>query len=105
MTLFTKTDCRLCELLKRKFDLAALKIQVEVLDGSDAGALAHLAWHGLVETARKNLPLLVLDDSSHVADFRQIESQLVTRATGFGIEGQQPFFAPAGGCESGNCAL
>jgi hypothetical protein len=105
MTLFTKTDCRLCDLLKRKFDLAALEIKVEVLDGNDAGALAHLAWHGLVETARKNLPLLVLDDCSSIADFSQIERQLGGRAAGVGLDGRQPGHLSAAGCEAGNCSL
>jgi hypothetical protein len=105
MTLFTKTDCRLCELLKRKFDLGALEIQEEVLDGNNAGALAHLAWHGLVETARKSLPLLVLDDSSSVSDFNQIEGKLVSRAAGFGIECCQPNSSKAAGCDTGSCAL
>ena len=49
MTLFTKLDCRLCEQLKKKFDLAAMQVKVEILDNNDAGALAHLAWHGLVD--------------------------------------------------------
>jgi hypothetical protein len=105
MTLFTKTDCRLCDLLKRKFDLTALQVKVEVLDGNDAGALAHLAWHGLVETARKSLPLLVLDDSSAVAEFGQIEGQLLGRAKAVGIDCLQPGTAAAPSCGPGGCAL
>jgi hypothetical protein len=34
-----------------------MEVQVEVLGNNDAGALAHLAWHGLVEKARKALPI------------------------------------------------
>ncbi len=104
MTLFTKNDCRLCDQLKKSFDLAAMGVAVEVLDGSNAAALAHLAWHGLVETARKTLPLLVLDDSSTVADFRHIEEHLLRRAAQYGVA------ATAAGrgaeaCVSGSCAL
>ena len=70
MTLFTKDDCVLCAQLKKQFDLSAMDVQVEVLGNNDAGALAHLAWHGLVEKARKGLPILVLDDSSALHEFR-----------------------------------
>lgn len=105
MTLFTKNDCRLCELLKRKFDFAALKVKVEVLDGHNAGALAHLAWHGLVETARKNLPVLVLDDSSSVADFGGIERHLAIRAEDYGIRCPHSSSLPESSCGSGACAL
>jgi glutaredoxin 2 len=102
MTLFTKDDCKLCNRLKKQFDLKALEVCVEVLD-NDAGALAHLAWHGLVETARKKLPILVLDDSSPVDEFVEIEKFLGLRAGERGLE-----FNPAKSgdlCESGSCAL
>lgn len=103
MTLFTKGNCVLCDQLKKQFDLAAMEVQVEVLGNNDAGALAHLAWHGLVEKARKALPILVLDDSSALHEFSQIESYLSNRATHCGIKvncrGKQAV------CESGGCAL
>ena len=86
MTLFTKPECKLCDQLKDRFDLNAMEVQVEVLDTGDAGALAHLAWHGLVETARKTLPILVLDDSSITDDFPDIEKLLMSRADQFGIK-------------------
>jgi hypothetical protein len=105
MTLFTTNDCRLCELLKSKFDLSALQVKVEVLDGHNAGALAHLAWHGLVEAARKSLPLLVLDDSSSVADFALIDHQLTLRAENHGSACLQSALPPASSCGSGTCAL
>jgi glutaredoxin 2 len=104
MTLFTKLDCRLCEQLKAKFDLAALQVKVEVLDNNDAGALAHLAWHGLVDTARKSLPVLVLDDCSTVADFATIEQHLRATAARRGLgcrSGAEQFQA----CEGGSCAM
>ena len=68
MTLFTKGDCRKCDYLKGKIDLAALGVQVEELGPENADALAHLAWHELVTVAEKQLPILVLDDSSYLTD-------------------------------------
>ena len=104
MTLFTKPECKLCDQLKNKFDLEAMKVHVEVLDNGDAGALAHLAWHGLVETARKTLPILVLDDSSTVDDFSSIEKQLMNRADQFGIRYEgSTIVMPL--CDTGTCAL
>ncbi|HIJ89257.1 MAG: hypothetical protein OEV89_00175 [Desulfobulbaceae bacterium] len=103
MTLFTKDDCVLCAQLKKQFDLSAMDVQVEVLDNNDAGALAHLAWHGLVERARKTLPILVLDDSSALHEFPHIESRLLERAARCGVAARRP--GKQAGCESGSCAL
>jgi len=66
MTLFTKADCQKCHYIKGKFDLTVLGIQEEILGEDNPAALAHLAWHELVETAQKELPILILDDSSAV---------------------------------------
>ena len=104
MTLFTKIDCRLCEQLKAKFDLTALQVKVEVLDNHDAGALAHLAWHGLVDTARKSLPVLVLDDCSTVADYATIEHHLADAARQRGVY-YQGATDQAPLCEGGSCAM
>jgi glutaredoxin 2 len=68
MTLFTKEGCRKCDYLKKKVDLAAFGIQVEELGPDNPDALAHLAWHELISVAEKQLPILVLDDSSYIAD-------------------------------------
>lgn len=103
MTLFTKEDCSLCNKLKKQFDLRAMEVHIEVLDNNSAAALAHLAWHGLVETARKKLPILVLDDSSAVDEFMEIEKFLVSRAGERGVEFHH---ATSGGiCENGSCSL
>jgi len=103
MTLFTKSDCSLCNQLKARYDLAALKINVEELDKGGAASLAHLAWHSLVEDARKSLPLLVLDDCSTISDFNQIDTWLAARA------GQAPDVicgkGPGAGCATGACSL
>ncbi len=103
MTLFTKDDCVLCDQLKKQFDLSAMDVQVEVLGNNDAAALAHLAWHGLVEKARKALPILVLDDSSSLHEFPHIESHLLDRATRYGIMAKR--LNTQAGCASGSCAL
>lgn len=68
MTLFTKEGCLKCEYLKKKIDLEALGISVEILGPENPDALAHLAWHGLVGVAENHLPILVLDDSTYIAD-------------------------------------
>jgi glutaredoxin 2 len=68
MTLFTKEGCSKCEYIKRKFDLEALGISIEVLGPENPDALAHLAWHGLVGVAESHMPILVLDDSSYIVD-------------------------------------
>lgn len=80
MTLFTKSDCTRCMELKNQFDLSALGIKVEKLDSDNAEALSHLAWHGLVEAARKRLPILVLDDCSSLTDYNEIRNHLAQEA-------------------------
>ncbi|MDP2799477.1 MAG: hypothetical protein Q8O60_06300 [Deltaproteobacteria bacterium] len=80
MTLFTKSDCTRCMELKNQFDMRALGIKVEKLDSDNAEALSHLAWHGLVEAARKHLPILVLDDCSSLIDYNEIRNHLAQEA-------------------------
>ncbi|MGQ9860128.1 MAG: hypothetical protein ACUVS3_15800 [Thermodesulfobacteriota bacterium] len=78
MTLFTKEGCAKCDFLKARVNLDRLGIRVEVLGPDNPDALAHLAWHGLVSVAERHLPILVLDDSSYLADvvpiLRHLES-------------------------------
>lgn len=104
MTLFTKRNCALCDQLKERFDLRAMDVNVEVLDMNSPGALAHLAWHSLVDTARRTLPLLVLDDSSAVSDYANIEELLTIRAGQYGLSFFQEDTSSAG-CELGACAI
>ncbi len=80
MTLFTKPGCEKCHYITDRFDLGALGIQKEVLDPQNAEALAHLAWHELVDLAERELPILVLDDCSHIAGAIKIKSYLKTMA-------------------------
>lgn len=103
MTLFTKEDCRLCLQLKRRFDLGAMEVDVEILNDENSAALAHLAWHSLVETARRQLPLLVLDDSSTIADYDRIEQLLAARAGQYGIRPVDSF--RQSDCSGGSCAM
>ena len=76
MTLFTKVNCQKCHYLKDKFNLTSLGIREEVLAEDNPEALAHLAWHELVETAQKELPILVLDDSSSIVGALPIKKYL-----------------------------
>lgn len=78
MTLFTKVNCEKCDFVKKNFDLASMGIAVEVLGPENPDALAHLAWHGLVDVAEKALPILVLDDSSHISGAIPIKKYLST---------------------------
>ena len=81
MTLFTKNLCSACQRIKKEFDLNTLGVKVEELGAHNPAALAHLAWHELVEDAEKNLPILVLNDSSAISDTGNIESYLAKIAT------------------------
>ncbi len=67
MTLFTKHDCHKCDNIKNAFDLQGMGIKVEVITRDDPDVLAHLAWHELVDLVELGaLPILVLDDGSHI---------------------------------------
>jgi hypothetical protein len=79
MTLFTKADCQKCHYIKDHFNLPSLGIQEEILGADNADALAHLAWHELVEVAQKELPILILDDSSAVVGAIPIKKYLSTQ--------------------------
>jgi glutaredoxin 2 len=79
MTLFTKEDCQKCSYIKSRFDLNEMGIKEEILSRDNADALAHLAWHELVETAQKVLPILVLDDSSAILGAIPIKKYLRNR--------------------------
>ena len=82
MTLFTKSLCSACQEIKKEFDLDALGVEVEEMGPDNPDALANLAWHELVETAEKNLPILVLNDSSAITDtggIRGYLAKIVTR--------------------------
>ena len=81
MTLFTKSLCSACQEIKKEFDLNALGVTVEELGSDNRKALAHLAWHELVETAEKSLPILVTDDSSAIVETGEIKGYLTKIAS------------------------
>lgn len=74
MTLFTKDGCIMCDSIKGEFELQQLGVHIEELSPDNPAALAHLAWHELVETARKELPILVLDDMSCICGANSIRT-------------------------------
>jgi len=76
MTLFTKENCGKCDYVKEHVDLSSLGVKIETLGSDNPDALAHLAWHGLVSVAEKSLPILVLDDMSHIAGAIPIRNYL-----------------------------
>ncbi|MCB2189561.1 MAG: hypothetical protein KQJ78_24350 [Deltaproteobacteria bacterium] len=76
MTLFTKPGCDKCHYITGKFDLASMGVMVESLAEDNPDALAHLAWHELVDVAQRELPILVLDDMSHISGAIKIKSYL-----------------------------
>jgi hypothetical protein len=104
MTLFTKKNCALCDQLKGRFDLEAMDVKEEILEANNPEALAHLAWHSLVDTARRTLPILVLDDSTTVADFASIEHLLAARASKYGMGYRLRLHSKAG-CDSSTCSM
>ncbi len=82
MTLFTKVGCGKCDYIKEQFRLDELGVQVEVLSADNPRALAHLAWHELVERAKKELPILVLDDNTAISGAIPIKRYLTSRLGG-----------------------
>lgn len=67
MTLFTKDDCIKCDNIKAAFDLNKMGIKVAKITEDDPGVLADLAWYELVDLVEQGaLPILVLDDGSHI---------------------------------------
>jgi glutaredoxin len=79
MTLFTKADCQKCHYIKNHFNLASLGIQEEMLGDNNAEALAHLAWHEMVDVAQRELPILILNDSTAVVGAVPIKKYLSTQ--------------------------
>jgi hypothetical protein len=63
MYLFTKPDCTKCDELKNRFNMDSLGVVEQRLTPDNPEALAELAFHGCVELAEKELPILVTEDS------------------------------------------
>jgi hypothetical protein len=82
MLLFTKAGCASCDYIKKNFDLEQLGIEVRLLGERNADALADLAWYGLVEEAKRRLPILVRDDDSSLLGAEAVRDYLIQRAFG-----------------------
>ncbi len=76
MILFTKFECGKCEYVKNHFDLQTMGIQIDELTDSNADALADLAYYELVDTAEKQLPILVTDDEQKITGAIRISQYL-----------------------------
>lgn len=76
MILFTKTACGKCDYVKNHFDLKTMGIQIDELSDSNADALADLAFYELVDTAEKQLPILVTDDEKTITGAIRISQYL-----------------------------
>lgn len=79
MILFTKENCGKCDHVKAAFDLDKLGIQVSVIKPDDPEVLADLAWYELVDLVERGaLPILVLDDGTHIESAVPIKKYLKT---------------------------
>ena len=67
LTLFTKENCKKCDNIKAAFDLDQLGVRVRQITEDDPAVLADLAWYELVDLVERGaMPILVLDDGSHI---------------------------------------
>ena len=67
MTLYTKEDCVKCDNVKKSFDLKKLGVKVRMIQPDDPEILADLAWYELLDLVEQGaLPILVLEDGSHI---------------------------------------
>jgi len=66
MILFTKPNCKKCHDITDNFNLDNLGIQHNVLDENNADALAYLALYELIDVAKNELPILVLDNINYI---------------------------------------
>lgn len=67
--LFTKPNCSNCHWVKNNCDLSS----VTILDCERADGLALLAYYGLVEQARKGLPILVYAEGADCEPFLSVD--------------------------------
>jgi len=79
MILFTKPGCTKCEELTARLDLAALGVREVVLTGDDPAALAGLAFHGAVDLAERELPILAVGDGELISGLIPIRKRLEGR--------------------------
>ncbi len=90
MILFTSNKCTRCREIHDVFVLDSMRIKEVILTEENAEGLAELAWLGLVEDARKSLPILVDDDGQVYTDVIEIVRVLASRARDVLIERVAP---------------
>ncbi len=76
MLLFTQQKCPACKQIKELFPLKRLGIEEVVVDGEDHKILSLLAWHGLIDMAKKSLPILVTKEGMILTGSKKIERYL-----------------------------
>jgi len=80
MKLFTTIKCPKCHKIKSIFNLEALGIKEYMLTDTNVDALTELAWHGLIDQARKSLPILVDDYGNIITDIKRITEMIAKRS-------------------------
>jgi len=76
MILFTSHNCSKCQILNEVFNLHAAGIDEIVISDDNVEALVELAWNGLIDEARKNLPILLDDNGKHITDMSEITQKI-----------------------------
>lgn len=76
MILFTSHNCLKCQLLNEVFNLNAAGIDEITISDDNVEALVELAWNGLIDEARKNLPILLDDKGRHITDMSEITQKI-----------------------------
>jgi hypothetical protein len=76
MILFTKPDCKKCDYIKLRYNLSALRVEIQELTPINYEALALLCWYELKSIAETQLPILVLDDGLYITGTINISKQL-----------------------------
>jgi hypothetical protein len=81
MILFTSHNCSKCQILNDVFNLQAAGIDEITISDDNVEALVELAWNGLIDEAKKNLPILLDDDGNHITDMFEITQKICERIT------------------------
>lgn len=108
MIFFTSRRCKRCRYIHEVFNLDMLDIEEVVLTDENADGLAELAWYGLIEEARRSLPIIIDDEGKAHTDQAEIVCALASRAKDMLAvrlimdSNSQPSSAV---CEDGLCAI
>ena len=105
MIFFTGRGCKRCRGIHEVFNLDALDIKEVVLTGENADGLAELAWLGLVEEARRSLPIIIDDEDKVHTDLAEIVDVLTSRAK-YMLASKLGLAGPSmDSCEDGLCLI